>query len=865
MPSLILALLWRIYRLHTPVRGEAIKKRDSECNCVQILDILNCIPDSIFVKDRQHSWVFLNDTACKLLGHAREELIGKSDYDFFAKAEADVFWEKDELVFTTGVANENEEYFTDATGVRHVFSTKKSLFIDEQGNQFIIGISHDVTKNVIPLKETQQALQNAYGQMESLVLERTQQLSLVNEALQDKITQLENTESALRESEARIQKLAANLPGMLYEFELRPDGSMCFPYVSSGCYELYEMTPEQIQGDVNSIVNIVHPDDSASFFNSIDISARTLQPWLWEGRIILPSNKIKWVKGTSRPEQQADARIIWYGVLLDVTARKETQAALQESELKYRTFVETSKDIIWSANAEGYLTFVNQAVNHVYGYKPEEMIGKNFSQFLPPEQVEIDLQVFQDFLHVESVSEYETVHLNKNGELLNLVVNSIPLKDEAGNVIGRTGTSRNITERKKAEKEQARLIKILEATPDYVAISNAEGDYIYMNPAGRNILGISEEENITKFHFSQFLGARAVEILPQEMPKLIRDGLWTGESSLKHRDGTEIPTLVVTIAHKDDNGEVEYLSAISRDISDIKIKEAKLAKQAHSLQHALEQLQRTQIQLVQSEKMSSLGQLVAGVAHEINNPTSFIYGNLSYAEEYFNDLIRLLGLYKQHYPHPAMEITSFTNQIDLDFLISDLPQIFDSMKSGAERIRKIVLSLRNFSRLDEASMKSVDIHEGLNSTLMILENRLKNPEKRPEIQVIKEYSQLPLVECWAGELNQVFLNILTNAIDALEESFIKNNKKQLIINIDTELIVNNQVKIIIADNANGIPENIKQRIFDPFFTTKAVGKGTGMGLAISYQTITEKHHGSLECFSELGQGTKFIITIPLVQ
>ncbi|AFZ57150.1 ATP-binding protein [Anabaena sp. PCC 7938] len=272
-------------------------------------------------------------------------------------------------------------------------------------------------------------------------------------------------------------------------------------------------------------------------------------------------------------------------------------------------------------------------------------------------------------------------------------------------------------------------------------------------------------------------------------------------------------------------------------------------------------------QLIQSEKMSSLGQLVAGVAHEINNPINFIYGNLTPANEYIQDLLRLLKLYQHHYPHPVKEIEDEAEAIDINFLIKDLPKLLASMGIGAKRITEIVRSLRNFSRLDEAEMKAVNIHEGIDSTLMILENRFKAASNRPAIEVIKNYADLPLVECYTGQLNQVFMNILANAIDALEESKIKNfvGLEKLQIQIYTELINDEQVSIRIIDNGVGIPEKLKKLLFDPFFTTKPIGKGTGLGLSISYKIITEQHQGKLQCISSPGNGTEFIITIPLYQ
>lgn len=368
--------------------------------------------------------------------------------------------------------------------------------------------------------------------------------------------------------------------------------------------------------------------------------------------------------------------------------------------------------------------------------------------------------------------------------------------------------------------------------------------------------------------------------------------------------------------------ELELLQAVKAQLL-IAIKQAELyaasrrstqeaQEKATQLQQTLHELQRTQAQLIQSEKMSSLGQLVAGVAHEINNPVNFIYGNLIHAQGYFQELLGLLSLYRAAYPHPPGMIQDYIEAIDLDFLMTDLTQLQESMKIGAERIREIVRSLRTFSRLDESESKQVDIHSGIESTLMILQNRLKGKLGCPAICVIKEYGNLPLVECYPGQLNQVFMNLLTNAIDAVEEksrsqsSQAHGTQEEAVthalptITITTGIVEERRegerdtgcssangfplplpsfrnlrsaihspsispthIFICIADNGMGMTQKTQQQLFDPFFTTKAVGKGTGLGLAISYQIIVEKHGGDLRCNSAPGQGAEFVIEIPI--
>lgn len=297
---------------------------------------------------------------------------------------------------------------------------------------------------------------------------------------------------------------------------------------------------------------------------------------------------------------------------------------------------------------------------------------------------------------------------------------------------------------------------------------------------------------------------------------------------------------------------------------------AQTQQQKEKLSQALHDLQETQTQLIQTEKMSSLGQLVAGIAHEINNPVNFIYGNLGHMAAYTEDLLELVALYDRSYPDPHPDLQHRIEEIDLQFLREDLPKTLASMKMGADRIRKIVLSLRNFSRLDQADMKRVDIHEGIDSTLLILQHRLKAKAEEPEIQVIKDYGNLPLVECYAGQLNQVFMNLISNAIDALEDWNFCRSPQQIetnpaILRICTKQLNNDRVAISIADNGGGIPETVQRHLFDPFFTTKPVGKGTGLGLSISYQIVTEKHGGTLRCISTPGQGAEFMIEIPVKQ
>ncbi len=392
-------------------------------------------------------------------------------------------------------------------------------------------------------------------------------------------------------------------------------------------------------------------------------------------------------------------------------------------------------------------------------------------------------------------------------------------------------------------------------------------------------------------------GEMALKQVEYRLPDLILldvmmpgiDGFETCKKLKQNPITRDIPVIFMT-ANSDTNSKVEGLSLgavdyitkpfhekelLARIKTHLQLRtltktlEKRVAERTAALSKALKDLQESQLQLIQKEKMSALGQLVTGVAHEINNPVGFIHGNLGHASAYFQDMINLIDLYQQHYPNPVPEIQEEITAINLKYVRSDLPNLISSMKEGVQRIRNISISLRTFSRADSDRKVSCNIHDGIDSTIMILKHRLKASEDRPDIQVVRDYDNLPEVECFSGQLNQVFMNLLANAIDALEDSNLGRNYLEIEANpnqivIQTTLIEEkNYILIRIKDNGIGMSYDVQQKIFDHLFTTKPVGQGTGLGLSIARQIVVEKHEGTLEVNSALGQGSEFIIKLPI--
>lgn len=782
----------------------------------------------------------------------------------------------------------------------------------------LFGTAIDITDR----KAAEAALRQATAELEDRVSDRTAELSQAVTQLEQEIGDRFLAEAALQVSEQNLRTIFNNVYDAIFIQDL--EGNILD--VNNRMLEMYGVSREQA---IKSSITKDYSSDQNPIQLMRELWEKVLSGEStrieWKARRPNDGSTFDAEIAVSRIHLNGNLSVI--ANVRDISDRKQAEAELQRAQQFMESVLNTIPVGVFGKEAED-LRFVlwNPAAQELLGFSAAEVRGKNDYDFFPREQADFFTAKDREALASGQIVDIpEELIQTREGDTRIFHTKKTAILDADGKPQYLLAVTEDITDRKRGEialrrssaqlKQQAdreKLLNILTAqirnSLDFDSIVTVAVEEIrafmqidccnfawYRDDGDQPYWEIIKESrraqlpDLTGRYQASDFGLIGEQILQMEMLRVddletIADPVWKQTvRAMGYQSVLIIPmqalsgvVSAVTCSNSSSvrpwsDSEVELLQAITVQLA-IALNQADLYAQtrnkARELEQTLQQLTSAQSQLIQSEKMSSLGQLVAGVAHEINNPVNFIYGNLTHANDYTQDLLHLIELYQNHYPNPVPEIQEEVEAIELEFLMDDLPKLLSSMKVGADRIQLIVASLRTFSRMDEAEMKAVNIHDGIDSTLMILQHRLKAKHNHPEIQVIKEYGNLPLIECYAGQLNQVFMNILSNALDALEDRDSQLSADQMrqnpsIISITTKMLDSDRVIIRIADNGPGMTETVCNRLFDPFFTTKPVGKGTGMGLSISYQIVTDRHKGSLKCTSSPGQGAQLAIEIPL--
>ena len=974
--------------------------------------VVNSIKEVIFQIDREGNWLFLNAAWQNVTGLTVEKTLGKPAIAY---------------VHPDDIARHEAEF-----------------------NALISG---EKTKSIYNLRCFCSRV-DCYCEIEinaSPTLLPSGEISGISGTFED-LTDYKQQKEQLKTITLQRDRLAENVPGTIYQLCQSKRGKLYFSYISQGCQNLFEFTPQIMIENSELFFDLLQPQERDRFLETLENSSKTLQPWELEFCITTRSRKQKWLKGSSKPEKRNNGDILWDGIIVDITPLKQTENALLQQQELLLKIIQNSPNAwyFYDFKNQKYI-YLNQCLRRILGYSSEEFYQQNFHfKATHPEDIK-QLEIYfdqlaggqdgesftieyrmchksgdwrwflsQDTIFVRGENGYPTQvigtmmdiselkeiesQLKENKDRLQLALESSYLSlwdwnlstgevcydrqwkefigykddefsetlssfeslvhpddlskivrtidnysrgdsqeivlqidfrmrtkqeewkwfvargqvtawDENENPVRILGTVKDISDRKQTELElhlllsAARAINRAPSFQDAIAIILP----LFCQTIGWDVaeawIPIDKGKNLqytrggyaSKPELQEFIDrSRDLVLIPnigfagkiykERKPEWIEDVSHPREENFYRREiATKaglracfgVPILknkrVLAILVFFNTGPLicdlhllDLVNVVAAQLGEFmqrKRVEERALNQSQQLRKAMKQLKYSQSQAIHNAKIVALGQLVAGIAHEINNPISFIYGNIEPALNYAKELLELIHLYQKHYPEPMDEIQETIADLDLEFLEADFLKLLESMKTGGNRIREIIKSLRNFSRLDESDRKAADLHEGLNNTLMLLQHRLKSQDDRPRIQVVKNFASLPKIECYPGDLNQVFMNLLNNAIDALEEKLSQGVDFTPKLTLKTEIgqyrdTQKSCIRIHVADNGTGIPPSLQSRIFDPFFTTKSIGKGTGLGLTTSYDIIVEKHNGRLYCASEVGLGTEFAIELP---
>ncbi|MEG4345958.1 PAS domain S-box protein [Microcoleus sp. A003_D6] len=795
-----------------------------------LLAVINSTPAALFVKDIQGRYIMLNAAGASIIGKSVDDIIGRDDSELFHPEIAGNIRKTDGPIMTAGQTQAIEEELPVKGNLRTFLSTK-SAYRDGLGNiSGIVTIARDITES----KKAEIA---------------NRSLAAILEATPDFVG-ICNLEG----HPVYINKAGRKMLGIGENEDISNRQVAEFTAVSAR---------STLNEGIATAVSEGFWSGETAFVSASGLEIPVSQVLISHSA---PDDKLTYISTIAR----------------DISDRKHAEKALQLSQARFAGIVEIADDAIISVDADQKIILFNQGAERIFGWTAAEAIGQSLSLLLPEAFVAPHSHLVINFgggvKQARKMGSRKEIFARRRDGTEFPAEASISKLEVAGEIIF-TAILRDVTASRQAEEfvrlSEERYRSLAMATAQMVWTTNASGIFDRPQPDWIAYTGISLEE----------MRENSIEAVhPEDRDRTIQawmraietKSLYEVEHRLRAADGSYRHFWVRGVPLLAADGSIREWVGTHTDISDrvqvleaLKQSEGQYRSQAAELEKAVRELHQAQTQLIQTEKISSLGQLVAGVAHEINNPISFIYGNITHVSQYARDLFDLLHLYQEKYPNPVPEIAEAAENIEIDFLMEDFPKILESMKAGADRIRDLVISLRNFSRLDESQMKLVDIHEGIESTLLILQHRLKANTARPAIEIIKEYGDFPKVECYVGQLNQVFMNLLGNAIDALEEYNSNDSSNEIYSRPNTIRISTSAnadtVTIRIADNGMGINQEVIHKLFDPFFTTKPVGKGTGLGLSISYQIIVKKHRGKLQCVSAPGEGAEFVIEIPICQ